>query len=185
VNCRDCGLENPPVQDACAFCEVPLEGAEGVDIRRAEWERLSPALRDEFSKNFERALASRRAWREKMRRNRAGHAAAGACLAGLLLTFTHAPVSTLGGFATFVVLALDAAAGAVCGLALNHVRGGEYRGMALFGGVYASSTALKLVFGALSAGIALGFFIMPGMLAALVFGYLFGLNMSMRRTVEE
>jgi hypothetical protein len=185
MNCRDCGLENPPVQDACAFCEVPLEGAGGVDVRRAEWERLSPALRDEFSKNFSRALDGRRAWREKLRRSRVSHAVTGACLGGFLLAFTHGPVSALSGLAAVLVFLLDAAAGAGCGLALNHVRGGEYRGMALFGGVYAASTALKLVCGALSAGIALGFFIMPGMLAALVFGYLFGLNMSMRRTVEE
>ena len=181
MNCPGCGLENPPVHDACAFCEEPLAPGE----RREEWERLSPALREEFSKSFERALAARTAWREKLRRNRVMHAVSGGCLSGFLLAFTHGPLMNLGASLTLLVFVLDAAAGAACGLALNHVRGGEYRGMTLFGGAYAASTAAKLAFGAIPMSMALGFFIMPGMLAALVFGYLFGLNMSMRRTVDE
>ncbi|HEX7899019.1 MAG TPA: hypothetical protein VF950_14745 [Planctomycetota bacterium] len=181
MNCPDCGLENPPVRDACAFCDEALAPGE----RREEWEKLSPALREEFSKNFERALAARRSWRESLRRRRVVHAISGGCLSGFLLAFTHGPVSSLGSFATFVVLLLDTAAGVGCGLALNFARGGEYRGMALFGGVYAASTAAKLSTGAIQVSVALGFFVMPGMLAALVFGYLFGLNMSMRRTIDE
>lgn len=52
MNCPECGLENPPVHDACAFCSTPIDPAE----RREEWERLTPALRAEFSTAFDRAL---------------------------------------------------------------------------------------------------------------------------------
>lgn len=185
MNCQDCGLENPPIHDACAFCAESLGTAGDVEGRRAEWERLTPALRDEFSRNFERALEARTTWLAKLRRNRAVHAIAGACLISFLASLTHAFASSLDGFPATLVFLLDVAAGAGGGLALNHIRGGEYRGMAFFGGVYVASTALKLSIGALYFSAILGFLIITGLLAALCFGYLFGLNMSLQRSMEE
>lgn len=179
MNCPACGLENPPVHEACAFCATPIDPAE----RREEWERLTPALRDEFSKNFARALESRRAWREKLRRNRVHHGVMGACLGAFLCSATLVPASG-SGFDVLYLL-MDAALGAGAGFALNHVRGGEYQGMGLFGGAFAVSTVARMALGDLALSFFFGFFVFPGFLAALSLGYLFGLNLSLRRTIED
>lgn len=177
MNCPDCGLENPPVRDACAFCETPILAGE----RREEWENLTPALREEFSKNFERALEARKAWREKLVRGRARHAAMGALLNVVMTGLTHAPAGAAGA----LHLLMDLALGAAAGVLLNQLRGGAYLGMSLFGGAYFVSAALKLALGALRIDLLFCFFVFPGFLAALSLGYLFGTNLSMKRTLEE
>lgn len=181
MNCAGCGLENPPTQEACAFCEVPLSFP---PERRAQWEALSTALRAEFSTAFERALQARRAWRERLRRNRGRTILAGAILNILLLAITHGPVSDGARGLTLPFFLLDAAAGAAAGFVLIAVRGGEYRGMALFGTWYAVSTGLKLGTGVMPMGLNFGFFVLFGLLLALCVGYGFGLNLSLRRSVE-
>lgn len=177
MNCPDCGLENPPVREACAFCELPLEAGE----RRAEWERLTPALREEFSKNFERALTERRAWREKLVRGRARHSVMGALLLLALVSLTQGPAGAVG----VLYVLLDLALGAAAGFWLNHLRGGAYLGMAMFGAAYAVSAAVKLARGSLGVDLLFGFLVLPGFLAALSFGTLFGLNLSLRRSIED
>jgi hypothetical protein len=166
------------VHDACAFCETAIDPAE----RRGEWERLTPALREEFSKTFERALEARKAWREKLRKNRVRHTVAGACLNTVVIAFTHLPASE--GF-SLPYAALDAGLGALAGFALNHVRGGEYRGLTFFGAVYAFSAALKVATGELPLGLLFGLFVLFGFVGALGLGYLFGLNLSLRRSIED
>lgn len=181
MSCAECGLENPPTQEACAFCEVPLAFP---PERRAQWDALTPALRAEFSTAFERALQARREWRERLRRNRWRTSAAGGVFNILLMSITHGPVLEAGGGGALLYFALDGAAGAGAGFVLNAVRGSEYRGMILFGAWYGASTALKLATGALSLGLTFGLFVLFGFVVALCLGYGFGLNLSLRRSVE-
>lgn len=188
MNCRDCGLENLPHHAACAFCDGALPG-EDVDARRTEWESLKPALREEFSKSFERQLQARRDWLSGLRRRRMQHAVGGALLNAAVMGLFHAPVSRADGAAALAVLVFDALVGAGLGLLLNRVRGGEMRGALLFGGSYIVSTFAKIPFGVMpgpvEGGVAYGFFVFPGILVVSVLGYLFGFNLSAKRSIEE
>ena len=181
MNCAGCGLENLPTEEACAFCAEDLGDATS---RRAEWAALSPRLRDEFSQTFERALKARREWLEKLRRNRWRSAAGGAIVGGAVMALTHGPISEGSEGLLIALFVLDVVASGAAGFGLNALRGGETRGMLLFGAWYAVSTTLKLGLGVLSLGLGFGLFGLFGFVVMLCAGFAYGLHLSMKRGIE-
>jgi hypothetical protein len=193
MSCPGCGLRTLPFHETCEFCARILLEPERVGGRRAEWEALSEKLRGDFSADYERDLAARRAWRERLRRNRLRHGIAGAVLFAFLAGALHAPVFEIEGPAVALVLGIDLAVGAALGLRLNREGGGGYVGLALFGGGYLAWTAVELLLGIVAGpfergvggGFIWGLFVIPGSLVSATLGYLFGLSLSLRRSLEE
>jgi len=193
VACSGCGLAALPHHEVCGFCGALLLAPGQVAAKREEWDRLTEKLRSEFSSGYERGLAARIAWRERLRRNRIHHAITGALTFALMVGVLHAAVLDIDGVAVFLLLLAEFGAGAALGLVVNRQGGGGYVGLGAFGGGYLAWTVLSLLTGVIvgpfergvGGGFLWGAFVLPGSLVAATFGYLFGLNLSMRRSVEE
>ena len=191
--CPACSLDNLLHHEACGFCSAPLLAPGEAAGKRAEWEALSEKLRVEFSANYERGLAARLAWRERLRTNRIRHAIAGAFLFAVCVFTLHGAVLDVGGFPAVLLFLAELAVGAGLGLLVNRQGGGGFVALAAFGGAYGFWTVLSLfagwirgpLSGDMGSGFVWGAFVLPGGLALATFGYLFGLSLSMRRSLEE
>ena len=191
--CPGCGLSNLPHHDVCEFCARELLVPSAVEGKRSEWERLTEKLRTEFTAAYEKGLAQRREWRERLRRNRIKHAVGGALTFLFMAGLLHYPVLDVEGAGFLLVVLVELAVGAAAGLWLNRGGGGGYRGLAAYGGGYLAWTVLSLLFGIIvgpfergvGGGFIWGLFVLPGILVSGSFGYLFGLSLSLQRSLEE
>lgn len=139
MNCRSCGLENRPCDADCAHCSRPLQDRDAAAARRREWDALSPKLRDEQERHYEGLRARFDEHVQWLRRHRLLHGAVG----GLAVCFfMNAGIF----FATFWTVPVDFAIGVAAGILLNRVRGGAYRGLAIFLGAAVASMAALPVF---------------------------------------
>lgn len=139
LNCPACGLTNRPYHADCSNCARPLQDAAAADARRREWDALSPKLREEFERDFDRMRAGTLEHLAWLNRHRLTHAILGAMLLNLILNG-----STL--FAAPWSIPVDLALGAAAGLALNRRHGGAWTGTGIFLGAGVVSLLAKLPF---------------------------------------
>lgn len=171
---------------------MPIQGPQEALAKVREWDALSEARREEFSRSYVEDRKRFDDWLAWLRSQRWKHAAYGALTHALPATFVLGTISTAAGLFGALVILADAAAGAAAGYALNALRGGEYRGMLAFGGVYAGTTVAKVALGALLNPLELGgfgaagplLFLFCSFLISLVAGYLFGLNLTLERSMR-
>ena len=76
--CNNCGLTNRPYHTECAVCSKTLQDPEAASVHRREWEQLSPPLREEFEKDFDRFRKTYDDQNEWLKRYRVIQAVAGA-----------------------------------------------------------------------------------------------------------
>jgi len=192
VDCRACGLSNPPYAADCEFCAGTLQPAAEADRHRREWESLGEKSKAEFLETYRRDRERYEAWVEKLRRDRKKHAVIGALAYGLGTNLLLVLAYNVGALGLLLVLLADAAVGSAAGFFVNRAKGGEYRGLALFGGAYLVSAPLKMLLGVLPhplgggmEGAGIGLAIVMGVLQSLLIGYVFGLHLSLKRSVED
>jgi hypothetical protein len=116
-----------------------LQDREAADAKRREWDALSPKLRQEQEREFDRMKQSTEEHLRWLRSNRLAHA----ILGGLLVML---PMNLSVGFASIPSLPVDAILGAAGGLYLNRLRGGAWHGFGLFVGTAVLSMILRLPF---------------------------------------
>jgi hypothetical protein len=170
LNCKSCGLTNRPYDTECSHCEQPLQDATAAAAKRKEWDALSPALRLEFERTFDRMREGTMDHIEWLRRHRLAHAFLGAMLVNL----------TMNGCTFFVApwtIPVDLALGAGAGLALNRWHGGSWQGTGLFFGAGIVSFLIKLPF--LGSGVwsGSGLVVSFAMFFLAIAGYLIGIHM--------
>ena len=139
LNCSGCGLTNVPYETACVSCRAPLQDADTAAAKRAEWDALSPRLREEQEQAFVKMRESIEEHWRWLRRYRLVHAVCGAALVNLLMNgsvFFASPWS----------IPIDLALGAAAALALNRLRGGAWHGAGLFAGAAVASVILRIPF---------------------------------------
>jgi hypothetical protein len=139
LNCHSCGLTNRPYATACTHCERPLQDAEAAAEKQREWDALTPALREELEKNFDRMREGTLDHLQWLRRHRLTHAATGAILVSL----------TVNGATLFQghwSMPVDTALGAGAGLLLNRWHGGAWHGAGLFMAAGIAALVCKLPF---------------------------------------
>ncbi len=133
---------------------------------------LPRALRDELEQRADGDRRRELAHRDWLRSMRLTHAVLGAAslVFALLLMSSSLTTRTL----------LDAVLGAAAGVALNALRGGPFRGLALFGGACACSVFQRIVLSGLTdAWISLAIFLsVPAFAFALAAGYALGLTIA-------
>ena len=192
MDCRGCGLSNLPYVVDCDYCSEAMQSKSEAEGRRREWEALGEPARREFETLYRRARDRYDAWVEKLRRDRKKHALIGALAYGLGTNLLLLLVYDVGPLGLLVLLLVDAAVGAGAGFRVNSGGGGEYRGLALFGGAYFVSVPVKMGIGVLPhplaggfEGAGVGLAVAIGILQALLTGYLFGLHLSLKKSVEE
>lgn len=125
LNCHACGLTNRPYETACSNCERPLQDAAAAKAKRREWDALTPALREEMEKSFDRMREGTLEHLQWLRRHRLTHAVVGAFLLNL----------TINGATLFIghwTIPVDVALGAGAGLLLNRWHGGAWHGAGIF-----------------------------------------------------
>lgn len=192
MDCRSCGLSNPPYQADCEFCAAAIQPAGEAEQHRREWESLGEKSKSEFLETYRRDRERYAAWIEKLRRDRKKHALIGAVAYGLGTNVLLLLAYDAGALGLLVVLMADAAVGAACGFWINRGGGGEYRGLGLFGGAYFVSIPAKMLIGVLPhplaggfEGAGVGLAVAIGILQSLLIGYLFGLHLSLKKSVED
>jgi hypothetical protein len=185
-------LSNPPYAADCGFCSASIQPAARAEEERVRWESLGERSKAEFLEVFRRDRERYDAWVEKRRRDRKKHAIIGALAYGLGTNLLLLLAYDLGVLGLLVLLAADGAVGAVAGFSINRNGGGEYRGLGLFGGAYVLSIVVKTLLGILPhplaggyEGAGVGIAIAVGILQSLLIGYLFGLHLSLKRSVED
>jgi len=137
LNCAACGLTNRPYDTDCSNCARPLQDRETADAKRRDWDALSPKLREEFERDFDRMRAGTLDHLAWLNKHRITHAVVGALLVNLTIN-----ISTL--FAGHWTIPLDVALGAGAGLALNRWHGGAWHGAGLFFGAGVLSLLAKM-----------------------------------------
>jgi hypothetical protein len=192
MDCRRCGLSNPPYVVDCDFCSEAMQSEAEAEGRRREWDALGEPARREFENLYRRDRDRYDAWVEKLRRDRKKHALIGAVAYGLGTNLLLLLAYDVGPFGLLLLLLADAAVGAAVGFRVNSGGGGEYRGLALFGGAYVVSVPIKMMIGVLPhplaggfEGAGVGLAVAIGILQSLLIGYLFGLHLSLKKSVEE
>lgn len=189
--CRGCGLSNLPYLQDCSFCGAAVQTPLEAHRKKQEWEALSEPLRDEFSREYARTLERYREWVATLKRDRWKHAAYGAAAFALPMTFILGKISAIGFWFGVAFLA-DLGLGAALGYAINRLRGGEYRGMLAFGAAYAASAVTQVAVGLVANPFDMGGFGAAGpalflfctFIIMLVVGYLFGMNLSLERSLR-
>jgi len=139
LNCGGCGLTNRPYDTNCSHCDAPLQDVEAATAKRREWDALTPKLREEMERDFDRMREGTVEYAEWLNRHRIIHAILGAMLVNL----------TMNGSTMFQVpwsIPVDLALGAAAGLALNRRHGGVWTGAGLFFGAGVISMLLKIPF---------------------------------------
>lgn len=171
LNCHSCGLTNRPYDARCSHCERPLQDPADAAARRKEWDALTPALREELERNFDRMREGTLDHLDWLNRHRITHAVIGAMLVNFTMngsTFFQAPWS----------IPVDLSLGAAAGLALNRRHGGAWQGAGIFLGAGLASLLIKtpmlgrdwMTFG----GWLLACF---ALLILVIFGYFLGLKL--------
>jgi len=137
LNCAACGLTNRPYHTGCSNCAAPLQDQATADAKRRDWDALTPKLREEFERDFDRmrqGTLDHLAW---LKKHRLIHAVVGALLVNL----------TVNGSTFFMghwTIPVDVALGAGAGLLLNRRHGGEWQGAGLFFGAGVLALLVKL-----------------------------------------
>jgi hypothetical protein len=192
MDCRSCGLSNPPYASDCDYCSQTIQPEIQAEQRRREWETLGESAKQEFREIYRRDRERYEAWVEKLRRDRKKHALIGAVAYGLGTNLLLLLAYDVDGLGLALLLLADAGVGGAAGSWINRGGGGEYRGLGLFGGAYLASIPLKMLIGVLPhplaggfAGAGIGLAIAVGILQSLLIGYLFGLHLSLKKSVED
>ena len=175
VICTHCGLTNRPYYTECAICSNTLQDPNAASVHRREWEQLSPPLREEFEKDFERFRKTYDDQNEWLKRYRVLHGVTGA----IVLT-TCINIGFQGN--VFQGTALDLVVGAAAALYLNRLRGGSYLGMFLFFGASILAIVGRFPFISIDAFWG-GWFLFSAIAITFVaaFGYTMGLQMESDR----
>jgi len=139
LNCNACGLTNRPYDADCAQCRAPLQDRAAADAKRREWDALSPNLREEQERVFDKMRDSTEAHLLWLRKHRTTHAVLGGLLVSLLMNLSV-------GFASIPSIPVDLILGAAVALYLNRLRGGAWQGFGLFLGAAVLSLILMLPF---------------------------------------
>jgi hypothetical protein len=137
LNCGGCGLTNRPYDTNCSHCDAPLQDVDIAAARRRDWDALTPKLREEMERNFDRMRQGTVEYVEWLNRHRIVHAVLGAMLVNMSMngsTFFQAPWT----------IPVDLALGAGAGLLLNRWHGGVWHGAGVFFGAGVISMVLKL-----------------------------------------
>jgi hypothetical protein len=192
MNCARCGLTNPPYLEACDFCSRFLQTPEQSREKRIYWEGLPETARQEFDGKYRKDRERFERWKEKLHRDRFKHAAVAAAFYTVSSQVFHWSIAAGGCGAFLLALLGDLAGGAAAGHLVNRLRGGEYRGTAAFGALYVVATSAKMATGAITsifgglglAGAGVGLFVIAGLLASLVMGYLFGMHLTLEKSLE-
>jgi hypothetical protein len=137
LNCGGCGLTNRPYDIRCSHCQAPLQDPQTAAAKEREWNALSPKLREELERNFDRMRQGTVEHVEWLRRHRLLHAG----LAALLINLT---MNGSTFFAAPWTIPVDLALGAAAGLTLNRWHGGAWRGAGVFFGAGLASMGIKL-----------------------------------------
>ncbi len=74
MDCRSCGLSNPPHAADGGFCAETIQPPAEAEQRRREWKALGESARQEFLEVFRRDRERYDAWVEKLVRDRKKHA---------------------------------------------------------------------------------------------------------------
>jgi hypothetical protein len=170
LNCWHCGLTHRPMDRACADCGRDLQDAEAAERGRKEWDATPAKIREDWERQFQQGLESRRDYVTWLERHRFRHRLLGAVLtAGALLVAL--PMKS------YWVVPLWLAIGAAAAHYLNVRRGGQFTGALLFAGAYVASLLLSLPFADLQI-LARGAWLVSAFAIAMVggFGYLLGLR---------
>ena len=169
--CTHCGLTNRPYHTECAICAKTLQDPEAASVHRREWEQLSPPLREEFEKEFDRFRKTFDDQNEWLKRYRVIQAVAGA----IVLT-TCINIGFRGN--VFEGTVLDLVVGAAAALYLNRIRGGSYQGLFLFSGASILAIVGRVPFMNTTAFWE-GWFLFSALAVSVVaaFGYYMGLQM--------
>jgi len=170
LNCDACGLTNRPYEVACAHCARPLQEPAAAEARRREWDALSPALREDMERRFDRMSEGTLEYNDWLNKHRITHAVIGAALVNLTMngaTFFAAPWT----------IPVDLATGAAAGLFLNRRRGGAWQGAGIFFAAGALSLLLKAPL--LGSGLWMGgwFLVCFAVFFQVLVGYLMGLQL--------
>jgi hypothetical protein len=170
LNCGACGLTNRPYDARCSHCEAPLQDQETAAAKAREWNALSPKLREEMERNFDRMRQGTVEYLEWLNRHRLIHAALGAMLVNVTMNG-----STL--FEAPWTIPADLALGAAAGLALNRWHGGVWHGSGVFFGAGVLSMLIKLPILGREAMIGAWFLTCFALFFLAVTGYLIGLKL--------
>jgi hypothetical protein len=134
LNCGDCGLTHRPYDVLCSHCGRPLQEPAAAEAKRREWDALSPRIREDMERNFDRSRQGTLDHLQWLKRHRLTHVILGAMLVNLIMNGATV-------FAAPWTIPLDLFLGAGAGLALNRWRGGAWRGT----GVFAAAGLVSLI----------------------------------------
>lgn len=139
LNCQGCGLTNRPYDASCTHCNRLLQDAETAGAKLKEWEALSPKLREEMERTFDRMREGTLDHLGWLQRHRLRHAVLGAIVVNVVVN---------GGtfFQGHWTIPVDSALGAGAALLLNRWRGGAWHGAGLFLGAGVAALFCKLPF---------------------------------------
>ena len=188
MNCASCSLSNLNYLENCDFCGEMLQTTAEAEVRKREWDALPETAKEEFAAETKKARQRMDDWLEWLRRSTRKHSIIGAIFFGIPTTVCMSWL-TGGGFILFILLVVDLATGAALGYLLNKWRGGEYRGMWMFGITFVVSSFFKAGAGAVfisfeSGWSSFGPVVMTtmGLLCTFTAGYAFGLNLTLERS---
>src|SRR6187549_3800933 len=85
LNCPRCGVTNLPYAIDCIVCNRTVQDKADAEAKRMEWDALSPALREEQEKAFDRMRESVLNHVRWLRKHRTTHALIGALVVCLLM----------------------------------------------------------------------------------------------------
>ena len=165
--CHGCGLSPLPYEVVCPVCKRVLQDESSAAAKRAEWDALPPALREEQERVFTRMREGQGHHHQWLKKNRWTQIILGAAVVNLIL----------GGSTFFAVpwaIPVDLALGGAAGWGLNSMHGGAYRGVGLFTAAAFLSTIARFSLGNIGAGLVLLPF---AFLAVMLAGYLMGFKM--------
>jgi hypothetical protein len=139
LNCPGCGLTNRPYDLACSLCRTILQDRGAAEEKRHEWDALSPRLREEQERVFDRMRGATEQYLRWLRSHRRSHA-----ILGALLVFV--PMNMAVFFSIRWSFPADLLLGAAAGLLLNRYRGGAWHGAGLFLAAAILSILFRLLF---------------------------------------
>ncbi len=143
MRCEGCGFENDWAALQCVNCSGHLQTPEQAVEKKEMWDRMPAAFREETLRKIADDQETYRQYVEFLTKNRIR-----CSLFGGFLGF----LAGLGQFgfvcgSLFLSFFLNALFGALAGFLLNHLKGGRYVGLGLFGGAYLTAYIVQVVSG--------------------------------------
>ena len=169
--CPHCGLTNRPYHTECEICSRTLQDQAAASEHRKEWEQLSPPLRKEYEKEFNKVRENHDLHIEWLKQHRILHGILGAVILTTCMNFGFLGKALEG-------TVLDLVVGGAAALYLNHIHGGSYQGLFLFIGASILAIVGRFPFIRISAFWE-GWFLFSAIAVTFAagFGYTIGLQM--------